>query len=490
MNTRSRSARTLNLLPGLLLTLFLSTSVSAETGITITGGFDQTAATSHVSAPNATFGVRLTIRPLHKSSPLAGEKFEISGMPIEVYLGGKFISSHLDRLIIGNGSVVMVLWDGEGQIELDFQGSIHQGATSNPSFVTSRYELTRGTVITRAGRASFTGALYVRPLQPITPDKMVSICWFDQCDHYIRNRNGFGERSRIVTDLDRADATFRVVRGLTGSCISLESISSPGKYLRQKNGRIMVEANDGGEFAGDASFCQYDGFWGGGFSLMSYSGNGRYVAHSEGAMMLSDRVAGNAFGKAVTFQIKEPLWDPAVTSQAKPALTTQATAAEELDVNSYYRLTNVHVGDGKSLTAKQSSKYSYSVLMEQTSEDNSQLWMFIPAPNGKGYKLASAAFGKEVLVTVEAKAQDTPQALYYESPLIMRKIASGESAGLVLRLKLLGDGYYTLNEGGLSLIPASHPVYRSGDPALVRIPYKDQLGASHVWRLTKVGPIR
>jgi alpha-L-arabinofuranosidase B-like protein/fibronectin type III domain protein len=70
-----------------------------------------------------------------------------------------------------------------------------------------------------------------------------------------RHRNGLGELSGIGTDLDRADATFRIHPIGNGDTIRLEASNYPGQFLRHQNFRIHLHRDDGTElFRQDSTF--------------------------------------------------------------------------------------------------------------------------------------------------------------------------------------------------------------------------------------------
>jgi len=87
---------------------------------------------------------------------------------------------------------------------------------------------------------------------------------------FIRHRNFLGELTPVSSNLDRADATFFIRPGLSGTpqSVSLESANYPGHYLRHQNFRIKLAQNDGSDlFRKDASFIMHEcdgilqGFW-------------------------------------------------------------------------------------------------------------------------------------------------------------------------------------------------------------------------------------
>ncbi|MFI7237599.1 family 43 glycosylhydrolase [Streptomyces cyaneofuscatus] len=99
-------------------------------------------------------------------------------------------------------------------------------------------------------------------------------------DRYIRH---WEFRARLEADVaNLADSQFRTVKGLSGSgTVSLESANFPGHYLRDSNGELRVERNDGSAaFRDSVSFHQRAGLAdSAGVSYESYSRPGRFVRH-------------------------------------------------------------------------------------------------------------------------------------------------------------------------------------------------------------------
>jgi hypothetical protein len=71
----------------------------------------------------------------------------------------------------------------------------------------------------------------------------------------VRHRNGFGEVSTIGSDLDRADATFRIHPIGSGDLIRLEASNFPGQFLRHQDFRVKLHVDDGSDlFRQDSTF--------------------------------------------------------------------------------------------------------------------------------------------------------------------------------------------------------------------------------------------
>jgi len=82
-------------------------------------------------------------------------------------------------------------------------------------------------------------------------------------------------------DLLKKQSTFWVRPGLAdAACVSFESRSNPGSFLRHSGYRVRLDPNDGGGlFALDATFCVREGLSGAGTSLESKNYPGRYLRH-------------------------------------------------------------------------------------------------------------------------------------------------------------------------------------------------------------------
>ncbi|MGO1056474.1 AbfB domain-containing protein [Crossiella sp. CA198] len=112
-------------------------------------------------------------------------------------------------------------------------------------------------------------------------------------DRHIRHANGLGELSPVnpgSSELDRADATFRLVPGrLDTRCYSLESVNFPGNFLRHAGGRLRLDgpSGDPGLFNADATWCAQHGLSGTGVSLESWNFPGKFVRHINGQVWLA-----------------------------------------------------------------------------------------------------------------------------------------------------------------------------------------------------------
>ncbi|WP_369794675.1 AbfB domain-containing protein [Kutzneria sp. 744] len=130
----------------------------------------------------------------------------------------------------------------------------------------------------------------------LTPGSSISLRATTACctTRYLRHANGDAVTSVISSDLDKADATWIVRRGLANqSCLSFESKNYPGDYLRHSNYQLHRQPFDGsGLMAQDATFCATAGNSGAytsfqsnnypGYDIRHYNSN-VYIAHNGGA---------------------------------------------------------------------------------------------------------------------------------------------------------------------------------------------------------------
>jgi hypothetical protein len=129
-------------------------------------------------------------------------------------------------------------------------------------------------------------------------------------DRYIRHFNSLGFTEVVnaaSTDLLKQDASWKVVAGLAdASCLSLESINQPGRFLRHAAGRMRLDNSDGSDlFRRDATFCPKPALDGnGGLSLESYNFPGHYVRHINAEVWL------HAFQDTAGFRA-DASWAPA-----------------------------------------------------------------------------------------------------------------------------------------------------------------------------------
>ncbi|GGM57683.1 hypothetical protein GCM10012275_31110 [Longimycelium tulufanense] len=141
---------------------------------------------------------------------------------------------------------------------------------------------------------------------------------------YVRNgADGPAHVSRgkdVPEDGAGADATWRIVPGLADSnCHSLEVADRPNVYLRQENLRVVVAPSDGSDqFRRDATWCSRPGLNGEGVSLESLSTNGRFLRHINAQLWAANDSGQNWFDNPHLFK-EDATWqirgaNPVVTA--------------------------------------------------------------------------------------------------------------------------------------------------------------------------------
>jgi hypothetical protein len=101
----------------------------------------------------------------------------------------------------------------------------------------------------------------------------------------------------------KRDHTFWVRPGLAdAACVSFESRSFPGRFLRHSGYRIRLDPHDGSTLFGlDATFCVREGLADGGTSLESKNYPGRYLRHINAEAYISDASGTNPWDKPSFF---------------------------------------------------------------------------------------------------------------------------------------------------------------------------------------------
>jgi hypothetical protein len=121
---------------------------------------------------------------------------------------------------------------------------------------------------------------------------------------FIRHRNFLGELTRITTDLDRKDASFKLVPGLADrNLVSFESVNYPGYYLRHQGFRIKLMRGPGDDlFRKDATFRRVPGLANSSMvSFESLNYPGYYIRHRDFHLYL-ERGNTELFRKDATFR--------------------------------------------------------------------------------------------------------------------------------------------------------------------------------------------
>lgn len=123
-------------------------------------------------------------------------------------------------------------------------------------------------------------------------NKVVRFLSVNLSGHFIRHAYSLGEVTRLSTELDRKDASFKVVPGLASQhapCVSLESVNYPGEYLRHEHDRIKLSKSENRDlFKQDATFRLVPGLAdANAVSFESFNYPGKYVRHYESHLFIA-----------------------------------------------------------------------------------------------------------------------------------------------------------------------------------------------------------
>ena len=126
--------------------------------------------------------------------------------------------------------------------------------------------------------------------------------------NYMRHAYGVGKIDKYVTGID--DAYWKMVPGLSGQGVSFQSKNYPSNYLRQKDGAMVLNGNDGSaEFAQDASFVPVAGLANGKHVSFRWVGDAnRYIRHRDGKLYCETVSAGTGYNDA-TWILMRPWFD-------------------------------------------------------------------------------------------------------------------------------------------------------------------------------------
>jgi hypothetical protein len=128
-----------------------------------------------------------------------------------------------------------------------------------------------------------------------------------------------GELTEIHSDLDRQDATFKIVPGLADDrFVSFESVNYPNHFLRHEDFRLKLHPrSEQGLFKADATFMPIDGLADtAATSFRSYNYPAGHLRHQDLHMWVG-RGGGdylNDHANDATFRVVDPLWRPSDTT--------------------------------------------------------------------------------------------------------------------------------------------------------------------------------
>lgn len=128
--------------------------------------------------------------------------------------------------------------------------------------------------------------------------------------HFVRHRYFRGKISRVTSDTDRKDATFRIVRGLADTtCISFESVNFPCHFLRHRNFELHLDPASADQlFKKDATFQQVAGLADRSqVSFESLNYPARFIRHRNFFLYI-EKGDTDPFRKDATFKITKAQW--------------------------------------------------------------------------------------------------------------------------------------------------------------------------------------
>lgn len=125
-------------------------------------------------------------------------------------------------------------------------------------------------------------------------------------DRFIRHSNDLGAVEPSMGN--PASITFRVVPGLAGRCVSLQSVDVPGQFLRHQNWRLRLSPLDAdGNMRGDATFCMVPGLASTtGVSFEAATAPGRFIRHRNFELWVDGADGSDQFRSAATFLAAPP----------------------------------------------------------------------------------------------------------------------------------------------------------------------------------------
>ena len=166
-------------------------------------------------------------------------------------------------------------------------------------------------------KSSATGE--ASPLLPVDRGLSLQATSQGSADRSVRDQSGSAVTSVVSAAspaADKRDASFVLRPGLADAdCFSFESRTAPGSFLRHRDFRVRIAANNGSQlFAADATFCAVDGHGGNGVSFRSYNFPASYLRHYNNEIWIASkggsRPSENATTWAVdtTWRIGSPWW--------------------------------------------------------------------------------------------------------------------------------------------------------------------------------------
>jgi hypothetical protein len=127
---------------------------------------------------------------------------------------------------------------------------------------------------------------------------------------FVRHQDFRAKVTPVASELDRKDATFRLMPGLaSGTAISFEAVNVPGYFLRHRNFEVVLAARGSdATLRADATFRRRRGL--ADLSLVSFESEnypGHFLRHRSGLLYL-ERGEDAAFARDATFRLQPPRW--------------------------------------------------------------------------------------------------------------------------------------------------------------------------------------
>ena len=164
-----------------------------------------------------------------------------------------------------------------------------------------------------------------------------------------------------------ASARYVARSGLAdASCVSLESVATPGKWLRHANYRLQLSAYAATAlFFGDATFCPEPGASGSGVTLRSKNFPARVMHHRDGQIWIDTQASDTAFTTNAGFlaqQLSPATALPALGSVAAPpvGLGNTASWAPGLDATGLEFSWNFGDGSSSPYSVASSATHAYA----------------------------------------------------------------------------------------------------------------------------------
>lgn len=156
--------------------------------------------------------------------------------------------------------------------------------------------------------STVTLSLYWRSLQSV-----------NYPNHFVRHRFFSGSLAQVSSDLDRMDATFRIVPGLAppsgdgaAQYVSFEAWNYPGFFVVDENGGLVLRRRPtcDRDFDRLATFKQVAGLADtSAYSFESSLRAGRYIRHRNFGLFV-EAGQGDLYKKDASFRMTDPRWNP------------------------------------------------------------------------------------------------------------------------------------------------------------------------------------